>query len=420
MEKESRSMPRRDFFKSSLVGGSGLLFVKPQTAFSASANSTLKMGIIGCGGRGSHVAAAFVGHTNTHVTALADLFDERLDKAQKRFDEQQADKGKPKITRFKGPRAYLELLNSDIDIVLISSPPFLHPVHLKAALEARKHIYVEKPVATDVRGCLEVAKMAKMAEGKVSVDVGFQMRRAPFYVEQTRRLHEGAIGDIALAQGFYFAGDLPIRPPDGMPDLDSKVRYWWFHRALSGDILLEQNVHIIDVFNWVLKAHPLRATATGARKVRTDIGDVWDHFIVTYTYPNDVRASFMSTQFMPSWSDVATRFFGKKGYSEAAFEGGLRIVGDNPWEAGAEEAPPGTKPEVEPLREATPEKAKALVESIQSGNYHNEIKKGVESCLSAILGREAAYEGTDMTWDELIASDQHWDMKLDLNGLSSS
>jgi myo-inositol 2-dehydrogenase/D-chiro-inositol 1-dehydrogenase len=418
MTKPKQEMSRRDFCTSSLGAAGGLLLVTPRTAFGTSANSLLRLGILGCGGRGSHVAQAFVENTNTVVVALADLFQDRLDQGTARFKKLQSTKGSPAIKLYKGPESYLQLLASDIDLVIISTPPYFHPQHLKAALDAGgKHVYLEKPVATDVRGCMEVAKLVGRPQGKVSVDVGFQMRRAPYYVEQTRRIHDGAIGEVALAQGFYFAGDVPRKNRGDVSPLEAQIRDWWFSRALSGDVLVEQNVHIIDVFNWVLKQHPVTATATGGRRVRTDVGDVYDHFIVTYQYPNDIHASFMSTQFLPKWGDVATRFFGKKGQSEAFFVGGLRIEGDNPWEAGADQVPVGTKPEVDPLREATPEKAKAFVQSIQTGQFHNELGQGVESCLSAMLGRQAAYEGGAMTWDQLIASDQHWDFEIDLSKL---
>ncbi|MGH9341851.1 MAG: Gfo/Idh/MocA family protein [Acidobacteriota bacterium] len=415
MSKKSQPIARRDFFKTATAAATaGLLVVKPQTAFGSSANSALRLGMVGCGGRGTAVADAFVENTNTHVAALADLFDYRLEETQAHFNKLQQAAGKPGVSKnFKGERAYQDLANSDVDIVLVSTPPYFHPEHLEAALDAGKHVYLEKPVATDVRGCKRVMELASKAEGKLSVDVGFQIRSAPHFAELTRRLHEGAIGDIAFATGFYYAGDLPRRSRPGMSELEHRIRNWFFYRDLSGDVLVEQNVHIIDVFNWVLQVHPEKAQATGGRKVRTDIGDVWDHFAVTYYYPNDVRASFTSTQFLPAWGPVCERFFGAKGFSEAFYSGGLRIIGENPWEAGAEDAPVGTRPEIDPLGPATPEKAKAFVAGIESGKFHNQLKLGAESSLSAILGRQAAYEEKEMTWDGLLKSDQNWDVDLD-------
>lgn len=419
MSEERKSMHRREFFKSTAAATGTLLFVKPETAFGSAANSALQLGIIGCGGRGTNVAENFVEHTNTRVTALADLFQDRLEASRAHFDKIQAAKNAGKISKtFKGPRAFEELAKSDLDVVLISSPPYFHPEHLEAVVAAKKHVYLEKPVSTDVQGCKKVMEIARKAQDNLSAVVGFQIRTGPHFLELTRRLHDGAIGEIALAQGFYFAGDLPRKAKPGMSKEEARIRGWVFDRVLSGDILVEQNVHIVDIFNWVLKAHPVRAWATGGRKVRTNVGDVWDHFVVTYVYPNDIRANFMSTQFLPQWGTVCARFFGNKGYSEEFYSEGIRIKGDNPWEAGADKAAPGTKPEIDPLSDATPEKVKAFERSIRGGKFLNELNQGAESTLSAILGRNAAYEGREMTWNELLASGQQWDAGLKLEGLA--
>lgn len=411
------SIGRREFVTSS-VAASGVLLTRSKTAFSATANSVLNLGLLGCGGRGNNVAGVFVEHTNTRIAALADLFGDRLEVTQKRFEDLHRKKGRAGVEKtFQGPNAFRELVNSDVDAVLITSPPYFHPEHLEAALNAGKHVYLEKPVATDVQGCRKVAQLSAKAEGKVSVDVGFQIRSGPHFVALTERLHKGAIGEIVCAQGFYFASDLPRKAKPGMSKLETRVRDWVFDRALGGDHLVEQNVHIVDVFNWVLKAHPLRASATAGRKVRTSVGDVSDHFVVTYHYPNDVRVGFMSTQFLPEWGTVGMRFFGNRGYSEAFYSGGLRIYGENPWEAGAAQLPAGTKPEIDPLKDATPEKVKAFVQSIREGDFHNQLKLGAESSLSAILGREAAYEGADISWGELLSSGQHFDAAIDLKRL---
>lgn len=410
----AKALGRRDFVKSSVAATGSVLLVKPETAFGSAANSTLNIALLGCGGRGSGVAADFVNHTNTQITVLGDSFGTQLDAAEKRFNELQAGKGRGKVAKkFKGPDAHLAVAGSDVDIVLIGTPPYYHPEHLKAALDGNKHVYLEKPVATDVKGCMQVAALAAKAEGKVSVDVGFQIRRGSQYAEQTKRLHEGAIGDITCAHGYYFASDLPRRPVEGLSRSAGMLRNWYYYRELAGDIIVEQNIHIIDVFNWIMKAHPLRAMATAGRKVRTDIGNVMDHYVVTYIYPNDVRVSFSSTQFGTQWAGVSWRCFGAKGYSEASYSGSPLIRGAVTWDAVAQVA--GEKPpEIDPLGDATPLKAQAFVESIHSGKFHNELKSGSESTLSAILARESAYEGREMTWGELLASNQAYDTEVDL------
>lgn len=417
-EVDQSAIGRRDFVKSAGAAGAGILLVTPEIAFGSRANSTLQLGMIGCGGRGSSVAEAFVARAGVRMSGLADLFQEQLDKAKTSFDRLNSAQGHAAIDAgklFKGPRAYVDLSNSDVDIILISTPPYFHPEHLEAAIAAKKHIYLEKPVATDVRGCKKVQELASKVEGKQSVHVGFQIRYSPEYKEMVRRIHDGAIGDIACVQGYYLAGDLPRKTKPGMSPQEAKIRDWWFDRVLSGDILVEQNIHILDWVNWVLKSHPERAYASAGRKVRTDIGDVSDHYVAMYHYPGDIRVGFQSTQFLPKWGDVCVRFLASKGYAEAHYSGGVFIAGQNEWRA---EPPRSTaqkqKPEVDPLSEATPEKVKSLVDSVKTGQFHNQLVQGAESTLSAILGRQAAYDGKEMTWNQLLKSNQSWKSDLSL------
>jgi myo-inositol 2-dehydrogenase/D-chiro-inositol 1-dehydrogenase len=333
MPKSSNPVGRREFMKSSAALTSGLLLVKPETAFGSNANSRLDVALLGCGGRGNAVAEDFVKNTNVQVVVLGDLFQDQLDATEQRFNPLQDGMGRSKVKkRFVGPTAYQEVAGSKADIVIIATPPYFHPQHLRAVLDGGHHVYLEKPVSTHVRGCMEVASLAAAAEGKASVDVGFQIRYGSQFVQQTRRLHEGAIGDIALVHGFYFAGDLPRRGNASMSSAERKIRNWVFDRVLGGDIIVEQNIHILDSFNWILGSHPLRVRASADRKVRKDIGDVSDEYTVTLFYPDDVRASFASTQFLPLWGTVGWRCFGPKGFSEAFYSGGLVIKGENPWE----------------------------------------------------------------------------------------
>ncbi len=418
MPKSSNPVGRREFMKSSAALTGGLLLVTPETAFGSAANSRLDVALLGCGGRGNAVAGDFVKNTNVQVVFLGDLFQDQLDATQRRLNEMQDGLGRSKVKKqFVGPTAYQEVAASKADIVIIATPPYFHPEHLKAMLDAGHHIYLEKPVSTHVRGCMQVASLADAAQGKVSVDVGFQIRYGSQFVQQTQRLHEGAIGDIALVHGFYFAGDLPRRGDASMSATERKIRNWVFDRVLGGDIIVEQNIHILDCFNWILGAHPLRAQASADRKVRTDIGDVSDQYTVTLFYPGDIRASFTSTQFLPLWGTVGWRCFGPKGFSEAFYSGGLVIRGDNPWEAAGGEAAGDQRPEVDPLGDATPLKVQAFVQSIVDRNYHNQLKQGAESTLTAILCRQAAYGDQAMTWGELLASDQYWETDVDISEL---
>ncbi len=417
----AKGINRRDFVLAAGAATAGLLIVKPEIAFGTQANSTLNMGMIGCGGRGSSVAETFVNRGGVRMAALADLFQDQLDNAKNTFNRYNQGKGFAAIDSaklFKGPQAYQQLCGSDVDIVLVSTPPYFHPEHLAAAVTAKKHVYCEKPVATDVQGCLKVQQIGKQAEGKQSVHVGFQIRYSPEYREMTRRIQEGAIGPIASVQSYYLAGDLPRRNKQNVSPQEAKIRNWFFDKVLSGDILVEQNIHIIDWINWVLKAHPESAYATCGRKARTDIGDVNDHFVTAFLYPGDIHVGFQSTQYLPKWCDVCVRFLGKDGYAEAHYSGIVMIVGKNEWKA---QPPPPTaerqRPEVDPLSEATPEKVKAFVASIKSGKFENQLEQGAESTLSAIMGRQAAYKKKEITWAQFTKSRQQWKTDVDINKL---
>src|SRR5262245_59069126 len=254
---------RRTFVKTTVAAGAGLLIVPSKTAFGSAANSSLGLGVIGCGGRGNYDSGKFVQHTDVRVAALMDVFDDRLESTRAKYDKIAEEKNYAKVSSsniFKGWRSYEKLLQSkDVDLVLITSPPYFHPDHFEAAVAAGKHVYLEKPVATDVSGCLRVMKTAQRAQGKVSVHIGFQKRYDEGYRTVVGKIHAGEIGEVALGQSFYYTNDLDRQNKDGMADLEARIRNWVFDKALSGDIIVEQNIHIIDVLNWALKAHPVKA-----------------------------------------------------------------------------------------------------------------------------------------------------------------
>jgi predicted dehydrogenase len=402
---------RREFIKVSAAAAAGLILVKPGSVHGTPVNDALRLGIIGCGGRGNYVGKELV-QAGAQVVALHDLFDDRLAETRDRFDTLAAEKGLAKIDPsmlFRGPEAYHKLLAAPVDVVLITSPPFFHPDHFAAAVAAGKHVYLEKPVATDVHGSRRIEKTGRAGAGKVSMAVGFQAHYAPAYQEMVRRIHAGAIGDLVCAQTYYYTDDLKRKATPGMTPLEARVRNWVFDRALSGDILVEQNIHVVDIVNWVMRGHPVAASAAGGKKARLDV-DCWDHFNVNFTYPGDVHVSFNSTQFKGSYDAKTQRFLGTKGYAEASFgKGGVRIVGEEPWDAGIEE---------NGLKDSVTLKAAAFLESIRTKNYLNEVSAGVESTLAAILGRTAAYEGEERTWDKVASSNARWNEKLDLGRLA--
>lgn len=420
------ALTRRNFLHTAAAATAAATIMSPRTAFGAEANSAIRLGIIGCGGRGTSVISSMVQNTDARIVAAADIFEDRLLAARENLNKVCREKGHPEIEEshfFLGSQAYRKLLNlPDVDAVLISTPAFLHPEHLEAAVDAGKHVYCEKPIAVDVYGVERVRRAGKKATGKVSLAVGFQIRHATPYVEMVRRIQEGAIGDIVTIQAYYYAGAINITWRDDVPPAEARLRAWEWYRELSGDILVEQGVHVVDICNWALRTHPLRAVGSGGRKGRKDRGNVYSHYLVHFEYPGDVRVSFHSTQFDPGYGDVCERFFGTKGIAEAHYTGGVFIKGENPWDSGAVRGTPETVSKEQwdigafksALDDADPNKQKAFIQSIKTGALINEAEAGAETALTTIMGRTAAYTGREITWNDIIKSKERLDPKLDL------
>src|SRR5437762_2364197 len=426
MSRDADALDRRTFVGATAAAAAAM-FIKPELVHGTRANSAVRVGLLGCGGRGTEDASNLVDTGGARVVALADLFPDQLDAARAHFDQVQQAKGfaalDPKQL-FVGPRAYERLAASkEVDAIVIATPPYYHPQHLEAAVAAGKHVYLEKPVAVDVPGALKVIEIGKRAQGKLSLDVGFQIRDCPPFVEMVKRIHGGALGKIICGESHYFAGYLD-RPawPDATP-VERRLRNWVYDRVLSGDIIVEQNIHVIDICNWVLKAHPLKASASGGRAGRPADGDVYGNYDALFHYPDGVDVTFSSTQFAKGWWEVTERFFGTRGTSQSPYTGPLGIWGDEPWQAegtpakDAGQAFSATGKFTSNLEFADREKKKAFVDSITSGNFHNQADKGAESALSCMMARTAAYTGGEITWEETLKSRETWDPKMDLNKL---
>lgn len=409
----------------------GALLIKPELVHGTAANSAIRIGLLGCGGRGTEDATNLIDTGNARVVALADLFRDQIDIAHATFDKLQQARGYAAIDSaqlFVGPNAYSQIAASkEVDAVVIATPPYYHPRHLEAAVSASKHVYLEKPVAVDVPGALHVIEVGKRADGKLSLHVGFQIRDCPPFVELVRRIHNGALGKVVCGEAHYLTGyiDRPAWPAASVPE--RRLRNWVHDRTLSGDIIVEQNIHVIDICNWILQAHPLKASATGGRLGRPDAdGDAFGNYHALFHYPGGVDVTFSSTQFAKGWWDVTERFFGTKGVSQSPYSGPLGIWGDEPWQYAAFAKDTTSEPKAfsvtgnftSNLEFADAEKKKAFIESITSGKFHNQSAKGAESALSCIMARTAAYTGREVTWEHLMKSKEVWDPKIDLNKLS--
>ncbi len=422
-DSEKGTLGRRQFLGA--AAATSILMVKPELVWGTAANSAVRLGVLGCGGRGRHVAASFLQHTDAVVTAIGDMFADQLELGRKRLDEASAKYGKPAIDpsrMFRGPKAHEQLFAcNDVDAVYIATPAYFHPAQLEAALAAGKHVYLEKPVAVDVPGARKVMALGEKARGRLSLAVGFQIRHASPYVELAKRIHAGQIGQPICAEIHYFASAI-ARPAfaDKSP-AERRLRNWVQDRTLSGDIVVEQNVHILDVTNWLLQAHPLKAVGSGGRGGRTDLGDCFGHFNCVLTYPGNVAVSFASTQFGKAAWGVGMQYYGTKGCAEARYDAPVRISGEEKWEYPGLQAEP-TDPAAAvtgvfkgALDDADANKQKAFIESVRGGTLLNEAASGAEAALSGMLVRRAAYTGKEVTWEKLLRSKEVFDPRMDWN-----
>jgi predicted dehydrogenase len=406
------------------VAAAGVTILKPRIAFGSQANSAVRLGLLGCGGRGRSVMSSFLEHTDAVLTAIGDAFPDQLESGKQRLDEVSAKFGKPAVDSarlFKGLHAHEALFASkDVDALYVATPPWFHPLHLEAAIAAGKHVYLEKPVAVDVPGARKVIELGERAKGKLSLAVGFQIRHASPYVELAKRIHEGQIGAPVSGEIHYLASAIKRPEWPGASPAERRLRNWVHDIALSGDIIVEQNIHIIDVTNWMLNGHPLQAVGSRGRAGRTDAGDCSSHYSCVFTYPRDVHVSFASTQFGSAAYNVGMLYFGGKGTAEARYDAPVRIAGESPWEFPGLKKPEATDASAAvtgafkgALDDADPNKQKAYIESITSGRLLNEAALGAESALSSMLGREAAVSGKALTWEKLLKSKRVFDPKID-------
>jgi len=418
-------MNRREFLKR---GGtlSAVLILNPRTVFGSEANSAVRLGLLGCGNRGSAVAESFARNTSARIVALADLFSDNLAAGQDRFDKVNASLGQPPIDSkllFRGPHCYEQLANSrDVDLIQISTPPYFHVQHLEAAVAAGKHVYCEKPVGVDIAQAKRALEIAKRVKPNQSVDVGFQCRKAPPIAALAERIKNGALGKIATVCGNYNAPASTEKKRDGEGPDEYRLRNWLWDRVLSGDILVEQNIHIVDLCNWLLGAHPIKASATGGRNVLMHYGDCWDNYQVDFTYPNDVHFSFSSTQFgTDGVFDAGLKLFGSNGSATCPYAGPIMITGSSAWswqDAKATAAGSGAFAAngafLDNLEFADRDKERTFIDSIVSGGAHNQIADGVETALSCMLGRMAGYQKHEVSWDQMLAQKEDWQLGFSL------
>lgn len=395
------TVSRRTFVEASSAALAALALPRRAFGIGRPTADPIRIGVIGCGGRGTGAARdAVAASENVLITALGDLFPDRLASARASFAKSvETDprwKAAYKVTdetAFTGWDAFRQVLATDCDLVILATPPAFRAEHLSAAVLAGKHIFTEKPVAVDVKTYLEAVAAADIAQRRgLAIVAGTQRRHDPRYVETIKRIHGGAIGEVITGQVYWNQGGLwsHARKPE-WSDMEFQLRNWLYYAWASGDHIVEQHVHNIDVANWVMGGAPVKATAMGGRQTRTDAvyGHIFDHFAVEYEYADGRKVLSFCRQQDGTASRVGESFQGTLGRSNA-FD---TIEGRHAWK---HERLTGMNPYVEEHRN--------LVASIRAGRPLNEGRQVAESNLSAILGREAAYTGQTLTRDELLAS----------------
>ena len=418
--KKTNKTTRRDFIKATAAVGVASLLPSKEHLFAAGSDK-MRVGLIGCGWRGTEAAENCVNAApNVEVIAMGDIFQDQLDWSLAKLSREVDDKvSVTEDTSFVGFDAYEKVIACDVDIIILGTPPHFRPLHLKAAVDAGKHIFMEKPVAVDPPGIRSIIASSELAEQKgLAIVAGTQRRHQEHYLEIIKRIHNGDIGEIVSGQCYWNMGDLWVeratenmqkRDALGWSDIEWQCRNWLFLTWLSGDHIVEQHVHNLDIINWAIGAHPVQCMGMGGRQVRTgpEYGNIFDHFAVEYEYPNGVRVLSMCRQTAGCHEIVAERVAGTKGQSYTDGSSGF-IEGQNPYKYEGESPNPYVQEHTD------------LIESIREGRPLNEGKRIAESTMTAIIGRMSAYTGRALKWDwamnasKLDLSPPSYDFDIDL------
>jgi predicted dehydrogenase len=400
-------LSRRGFIKTSAVLGAVTLASGTNRMFAAGSDK-IRIGLIGCGGRGTYDTTNCLNCAeDVELVAMGDLFADRLERCLKTLkrppsenSQEQTDlRDKVKVTEdrcFVGWDAYKKVLAcDDVDMVILTEVPHFRPQHLRAAIEAGKHVFMEKPVAVDPVGVRSVIASSDMAEKQgLTIVGGTQSRRMAHLIEGMKRIHNGDIGEIVGGQCVRLGGGMldwseqtKQRRPE-WSDMEWQVRRWLFLTWLSGDFIVEMHIHNLDRMNWAMGAHPVQCFGMGGRQARTgpEYGNCYDHFAVEYEYPGGVRIEYMGSQIDKMTYRQDNRIVGTKGKAFTD-SGNLIIEGEKPFKYDGPSWSPTLKQHADQIA------------AIRNGEHLNEGKRVAESTLTCIMGRMSAYTGRALKWD---------------------
>lgn len=403
------TLSRRSFIKSStgVVAAAAALPVE-RYAFGASNNDTLKLALIGCGGRGSGAANQALNTSNlgpVKLVAVGDIHEDRMKSSLANLQKTHGDKVEvPQERQFLGFDAYKKAI-AEADVVILSTPPGFRPIHFEEAVRQGKNIFMEKPVASDAEGVRRVLAAAVEAKKKnLKIGVGLQRHHQQGYIETVQRLHDGAIGDITSARCYWNGrrpwqkkrADLNKQYGKELTELEYQLLNWYYFTWIGGDHIVEQHIHNIDVINWVKKGHPVKARAMGGREISNggaDDGEIYDHFAVEFEY-EDGSICYSYCRHQPGcWNSVSEHVVGTKGRADVS---GYKIFGDNQWRFNQ----PGAK---DPYQQEHDD----LFTAIRENKAYSEIEQGASSTMTAILGRMAAYSGNELEYDAALKSEKN-------------
>jgi myo-inositol 2-dehydrogenase / D-chiro-inositol 1-dehydrogenase len=397
------SASRRTFLKSStvaVVGGSLAATLGPARMAHAASDDTIKIGLVGCGGRGTGAASqALNTKGNVKLVAVGDAFKDRLESSLQSLQKEGGIANRidvPEERRFVGFDAYKQVLGAGVDLVILATPPGFRPVHFAAAVEAGKHVFMEKPVAVDGPGVRAVLTAAQVARQKnLAVGVGLQRHHEASYIETIKRLQDGAIGDIIATRAYWNGAGVWVHPKtEGQSEMEYQMRNWYYFNWLCGDHIVEQHIHNLDVINWLKRGYPVKAEGMGGRQVRTgkEYGEIFDHHAVEFEYADGTRLSSYCRHIPNCWDSVSEHAHGSHGTADLG-AGRIKVRGWDEWRFRGEKRNPYQVEHDD------------LFASIRAGSPLNEAENGALSTMTSILGRMATYSGKMITWDQAIGSD---------------
>ena len=419
---------RRSFLQrgSAALGGAALVgaLAPARFALGAAGGDEIKLAIVGCGGRGSGAAAQALSTSNlgpVKLVAAADVHEDRMESALKNFEAKFAERGTvAKENRFLGFDAYKKAI-SMADVVILSTPPGFRPMMFEEAVRQGKHVFMEKPVATDGTGVRKVLAAAKIAQEKnLKVGVGLQRHHQKGYIETMKRLHDGAIGDITSMRAYWNGAtpwvkkreDLEKQYGRKLTEMEYQMRNWYYFAWICGDHIVEQHIHNLDVINWVKKGWPVKAQGLGGCEVRkgADYGEIFDHHAVEFEYADGSRCASYCRHIVGCWNSVSEHVQGTKGRADVS----RHVISPTEGDAWRHKND-GDK---DPYQQEHDD----FFAAIRNNTPYNEAEYGAMSTMTAILGRLATYSGVEIEMDKALKSELTifpknlaWDAEMALN-----